>query len=169
MINRKFLSPHFCTHRSVPAAERVVAASRDRRHRTRRAELAELSAAFSAAGATGRRPGAKNRFPRARLDRLGARSRRGLPAGTFFAPGRRTAARSESNLPRWIVGLGEPRLLVASAALCDQRFAGDGGAEVASSKFSVFPPTPANGPSERFDYRDPKYAPRRDTGSGQIW
>ena len=65
--NRIFTSLSFSDHGSALAGERVVVASRDRRHRTRRAERRERSVAFSAAGATCRRPGQENRFPRARL------------------------------------------------------------------------------------------------------
>jgi hypothetical protein len=65
--SRIFTSPSFSDRGSALAGERVVVAPRDRRHRTRRAGRSLRSVAFSAAGATCRRPGAENRFPLARL------------------------------------------------------------------------------------------------------
>ena len=74
--NRIFTSPSFSDHGSALAGERVVVASRDRRQRTRRAERRGRSVAFSATGATRRRPGAENGFPRAKLPASGAKSPR---------------------------------------------------------------------------------------------
>ena len=72
--SRIFTSPSFSDRGSALAGERVVVAPRDRRHRTRRAGRSLRSVAFSAAGATCRRPGRENRFPLARL--LGAPRKR---------------------------------------------------------------------------------------------
>ena len=99
-------------------------------HRTRRAERRGRSVAFSAAGATCRRPGHENDFPA--LDFLSGDvapgKRPAVSGGNGYSPlGRRTAAPSLSDIPRRLVGLGEPRLLVPVPARCDQRFAGDGG------------------------------------------
>ena len=58
----------------IRPSERVVVASRDRRQRTCRAERRGGSVAFSATGATRRRPGAENRFSRAKLPASGAKS-----------------------------------------------------------------------------------------------
>ena len=80
----------------------MVVASRDRRHRTRRAERRGRSVAFSAAGSTCRRPGHEDRFPRARLlvrRRRAAQTPRGQRRKRLFAPGRKTAAPRLSDLP----------------------------------------------------------------------
>ena len=83
--NRIFTSPSFSDHGSALAGVRVVVASRDRRQRTRRAKRRGRSVAFSATGATRRRPGAENGFPRAKLPASGAKSPRPA-AETVFPP-----------------------------------------------------------------------------------
>ena len=146
-------SPSFSDHGSALAGGRVAVASQDRRHRTRRAERRERTVAFSAAGATCRRPGHENRFPRARL--LVRRRRAGqTPSGQrrkrLFDPSRRTAAPSLSDLPGRHVELAEPRPSVPVPARCDQRSAGDGGERAHNLIFKVLA-FPTTDPPKRAD------------------
>ena len=108
--NRIFTSPSFSDHGSALAGERVVVASRDRRQRTRRAERRGRSVAFSATGATRRRPGAENGFPRAKLPASGAKSPRPA-AETVFPPRRRTGRRSASGIGKRNTRLVRVRVL----------------------------------------------------------